>query len=278
MGRKVYCDMLRKGLYRRSKTVHLQKSCHLSSGRVYSQGTGLFGALGRGDGLKDSKSFDLIAAPVDSSSFSPRRVIAGWGHSVVLTEQGSMLVFGRPYDFSVIMQLNRLKTVAPSFAQLVGKFTHYLGGGPDGLSTIPTPVNGLRDVVSVSCGAGLTVSMTESGDVFTFGQNRWGQCGIGDNKRYDLCVALLVLFSQSDCTVKSSVASKLVCSSLFHTNSFKCSTGYTCTALRRLFYQHQLAPLMQDFSTASHCRERTDKCLLGVKATVVSWAMAIRIV
>ena len=73
---------------------------------LLSRGSGLFGALGRGD-LLDSIEF----CEVNMHGLVPQKAAAGWGHSVVLTSCGKMLVFGRPFDFSVLLRLNVFREV-----------------------------------------------------------------------------------------------------------------------------------------------------------------------
>jgi alpha-tubulin suppressor-like RCC1 family protein len=69
--------------------------------KLLSRGTGLYGALGTGN-LLDSTPFTVI----DTKGMIPVKVSAGWGHSVVLTSCGHILICGRPYDFSILLRLN----------------------------------------------------------------------------------------------------------------------------------------------------------------------------
>lgn len=154
---------------------------------LHSQGCGVFGALGQGDSLLDSKDFQAV--PILNSSqeslsisTSVTRISAGWGHSAALSTDGGLYVFGRPYDFSTLLQINRIRGVSSALARYVGRFTSAFGKETDGLYCTPIRIEGVESVVSVHCGAGLTVCRTISGEVLSFGQNRWGQCGIGDDK------------------------------------------------------------------------------------------------
>lgn len=50
----------------------------------------------------------------------------------------------------------------------------------------PTPVVGVEDAVSVSCGREHTLALTSAGEVFAFGNGEWGQCGAGPGRpRHD---------------------------------------------------------------------------------------------
>jgi hypothetical protein len=134
--------------------------------------------------MQDSPSFQpvkLVAAD-GTTALKAKGVGAGWGHSAVVSTDGQAFVFGRPYDFSTLMQINRLRSVSNMFARFVGRFTSNFGSPADGLYSVPQPITGLDPVASVHCAAGLTLLRTENGDVYALGQNRWGQCGIGDVK------------------------------------------------------------------------------------------------
>ena len=143
----------------------------------------MFGSLGQGDSLRDLKHLEPVALPEGTNRII--RVSAGWGHSAVITGDGKLLVFGRPYDFSNILQINRLHSFSRELGRFVGKFTptSWLGKGKhntkeSGIFTVPTffKVKGVVD--AVSCSAGLTAALTLDGHVYCFGLNRWGQCGV----------------------------------------------------------------------------------------------------
>lgn len=78
------------------------------------------------------------------------------------------------------MQINRIKSLSPYFARVVGKFSERFGTKDNGIYPYPQFVDSLKNVVSTHCSAGLTVSLTDTGEVWIFGQNRWGQCGVND--------------------------------------------------------------------------------------------------
>ena len=157
----------------------------LQKSNLHSQGSGVYGALGQGDDLQDSPTFRAVPliANDGKTMVKARMVSAGWGHSAVVTTDDKVHIFGRPYDFSTLMQINRLKSVSSGFARFVGRFTSRFGSPADGLYSTPQPIDGLAPVASVHCAAGLTVMLTKGGELYAFGQNRWGQCGVGDTKQ-----------------------------------------------------------------------------------------------
>eukprot|EP01036_Dinobryon_divergens_P013547 gene13547-18278_t len=60
---------------------------------------------------------------------------------------------------------------------MASRMTLWFGDKTGGLYTVPKFISDL-DVTSVSCSAGLTIFLTTNGDVYSFGLNRWGQCGL----------------------------------------------------------------------------------------------------
>ena len=147
---------------------------------IHTQGTGLFGALGHGPDLKDSIDFKSIhKSETDDREINAKQISASWGHSAGVTEEGDLFVWGRPFDFSNLMTLNKIKAFSYLFARFASKLTSALGTEQDGLYPTPYFVDSVGKVASVHCSAGLTVAISESGDLYSFGQNRWGQCGSG---------------------------------------------------------------------------------------------------
>ena len=142
---------------------------------VETQGTGYFGALGLGN-LYDNNTFKQV----DLGSLRPKSVSAGWGHSIVVTECGGLIVFGRPYDFHSLIRINKLGSVASAFARYAGNLTQILGGAShSGQYLSPQIVVGVENVEDCLASAGLSVGRTRDGSLFAFGLNRWGQCGVG---------------------------------------------------------------------------------------------------
>lgn len=170
-----------------SKRLTNARCMQLSSvGVIHSKGIGVFGALGHGDSLQDVSTFKRVnvvkhLAGEDENCLDFVQVSAGWGHSAGVTADGRLFVFGRPFDFSNLMQINRIRTVSPVLSRFVGRFTSWFGT-PDtydaGLYTSPVEVGGFGVVESVRCSAGLTVACTAEKNLYAFGLNRWGQCGV----------------------------------------------------------------------------------------------------
>ena len=135
---------------------------------MFAKGVGIFGALGRG-GLNDSKGFQEV---VCEGMKNITNVSAGWGHSAAITEDHELIIFGRPYDFQAIMRLNNLYSVFKPMGRFVSNLTTIFGDN-SGVFDIPQLVSDIDAVRSAYVSAGLTGLLTEKGEVFMFGQNRW---------------------------------------------------------------------------------------------------------
>ena len=104
----------------------------------------------------------------------------------MVTADGNACVFGRTHDFQNTLRLGRLWRQRPSLAKL----SLFLGASASIDHRVPTVLaipweRGIRDkCVRVSCSAGATAVVTESGVVYMLGNNRYGQCGVGSNDIY----------------------------------------------------------------------------------------------
>lgn len=153
-----------------------RKQVAWSSTFAYSKGCGLFGALGLGEKFLDSKEFARIplttGIPIHYAS-------ASWGHTALSTARGDVYLIGRPFDFSALMTHNQFRNVNHWLARQV-VLTSALMDSKTTIYTSPTllPQFSNINVKSVHCSAALTAVLTEKGQVYTMGSNRWGQCGI----------------------------------------------------------------------------------------------------
>jgi alpha-tubulin suppressor-like RCC1 family protein len=145
-------------------------------GTIYTKGSGLFGALGRGD-LYDAQEFMKVShcegLPEDVTYTS---ISAGWGHTAAVTNSGDLVVMGRPFDLDALLRLNNIKKVSSWLARALTSTVF----NADKLSGIfKSPVVYIRggNIVQASCSAGFTLVLSAEGKVSAFGSNRWGQCG-----------------------------------------------------------------------------------------------------
>ena len=129
--------------------------------KIHSQGNGLFGALGQGNSLKDSQHFEIVSrSEEDCRPVTAKQTSAGWGHSAAVTEDGEVIVWGRPYDFSSLLRLKKLRDFSSGLARLVTKLSSKIGAEFDGIYSTPFLVNDLQKISSVHCSGGLTGRFT----------------------------------------------------------------------------------------------------------------------
>jgi alpha-tubulin suppressor-like RCC1 family protein len=146
-------------------------------GQLLVQGVGVFGATASPD-LTDAEHFQPINSELSLPVNDAVKAAATWGHSVVTDSAGRLLIFGRPYDFITLMRIRRFHQFNKWFARHAARMSNTLmfGEGKNYYET-PTQVDTKGKVTDVAISAGLTTFVTEKGDVYCFGQNRWNQCG-----------------------------------------------------------------------------------------------------
>eukprot|EP00301_Raphidiophrys_heterophryoidea_P007638 c12928_g1_i4.p1 GENE.c12928_g1_i4~~c12928_g1_i4.p1 ORF type:complete len:611 (-),score=150.01 c12928_g1_i4:3-1784(-) len=118
---------------------------------VWSWGRGDEGQLGHGDTLS-------LLVPKRVSGFvgtAVRTAAAGRQHSVVVSEQGHVFVFGS----------------SPEGQLGLGQSEHVL-------VPVRLQCEGMGAVVDVSCGSRHTIVLTDKGDVYVWGWNAFGQLGL----------------------------------------------------------------------------------------------------
>jgi len=147
-------------------------TCSRGKNAVYSRGSGVFGSLGLGS-LRDSRLF----TKVELYSVNPLSISSGWGHSSIGSENG-LIVWGRPFDFISLLRINRLhRSFFPFLGTIASEITSWFGD-TGGLYKDPKFISE-GNILCVSNSAGLSLYLTAEGEVFSFGLNRWGQCGLG---------------------------------------------------------------------------------------------------
>lgn len=173
--------MLRNSALKYSITIWSSAGRSMATAKtnLYVKGCGVFGAVGLPE-LRDAKDFQALPWPSDDPIVN---VAAGWGHSAVLTEQGRLFHWGRPFDFSTLMRIHRLYRINNAFGRAVARSSNSkLFGEKTGYYPEPAQVihgyNTNKKIVDVKASAGLTFFLTEEGKVYSYGLNRWMQCGV----------------------------------------------------------------------------------------------------
>lgn len=104
--------------------IHSSRFSH--SRLLYTQGCGVFGALGHGDNLSDEILFRKVALSGSDHDINIKQVSSGWAHSAAVTSEGKLVMFGRPYDDLAIKTINRIKSISPMAARFYGDYDeHY---------------------------------------------------------------------------------------------------------------------------------------------------------
>ena len=161
---------------------------------VYSVGSNANGALGAdpsqgvfSDSPLHVKGFYKNNDKMDvEENHQISKISAGWGHSVVMSSSGSVYIFGRAMDMGNVLRWDRLSHILPQFFfNFMNKSTSYFQTQHDVFSSSPVQIyNFNRNTKSgddIACSAGLTVIKDgESGELYTIGENKYGQCGNGD--------------------------------------------------------------------------------------------------
>ena len=145
---------------------------HALSTTAYSSGEGFLGCLGHG-GFTDED----VARAIEAKGISIKQAAVGWGHSALLTEDGDVLVFGRTHDFKSVLSLVNMNNRLPFMVTLQNWATG--GSGVESLTPELIALPEGEKAVSVACSAALTAILSDSGEVYCFGLNHHGQCGLG---------------------------------------------------------------------------------------------------
>ncbi|MDR1294413.1 MAG: hypothetical protein LBK59_05570, partial [Bifidobacteriaceae bacterium] len=138
------------------KTVDVGNSHMLAlsqSGDVFAWGANYYGQLGNGSTVSQSRPVRVEGLPAHVI-----QAVAGWNNSAAVTQSGELWTWG-----------------ANPRGQL-GNGTY----APADISSHPIKVEGLPPIASVAIGGSHMVAIDKNGDLWTWGDNRLGQLGIGD--------------------------------------------------------------------------------------------------
>ncbi|KAJ8727556.1 hypothetical protein PYW07_001675 [Mythimna separata] len=125
-----------------------------NTGHLYSCGNNEVGQLGRHTDNREGKTPALVETFKDCTVSS---VACGIQHTVALDEWGQLFSWGSD-------SMGQLGSNLGTHAQDKPKFVKMLA---------------TRNVIQVSCGAYHSLALTNNGDLFSWGANSFGQCGLG---------------------------------------------------------------------------------------------------
>lgn len=134
-----------------------------ADGTVWSWGVSSYGELG--DGLSGSSQATPTQLP-NMTDFI--EVATGGYHYLALRKDGTVWSWGDNKCGQLGYETEPEKWLNP-----------VMGLTGNNYSTTPKQIKELKEVISVAAGAGHSVALTKSGDVYTFGCNDGGQLGLG---------------------------------------------------------------------------------------------------
>eukprot|EP01084_Bolivina_argentea_P309957 536202_1 len=130
--------------------------------RVFGCGFNRTGQLGLGHKNKTVMTPQLIPS---FTKYKAIQIAAGQSHSLVLTEDGNVWSFGYNNQGQ-------------------------LGHANQKTNSTPTIIEALKDehIVQISSGSFHSAVISQKGNLFCFGNNGYGQCGLGDNWNADILI------------------------------------------------------------------------------------------
>ncbi|TYZ62285.1 hypothetical protein PybrP1_006966 [[Pythium] brassicae (nom. inval.)] len=142
-----------------------------ATARVYSYGEGYLGALGTG-------AYAGVAQPTaleEPAALGATQLSAGWAHGGFVSSAGDTFVFGRALSFRDVIRSTNIQRVAPWLLAWTNEFTRRRG--VDTLLPARVALPEGERARKLVCSAALTLVLAESGRLFAFGANTFGQCG-----------------------------------------------------------------------------------------------------
>lgn len=140
-------------------------------GRVWAFGLNNFGQLGLQTEVGDDNACQLEPTLVESlAEHKVTDVVGGEHHTLALTEEGKVLVFGR-------IDGHQLGLPSEEFNE---DNSLYDEQGKVRILAVPTALAGLPKVVSADAGTDTSYVITGEGRVYSWGFNTNYQCGIGE--------------------------------------------------------------------------------------------------
>jgi len=140
---------------------------------VYTWGHNRVGQLGYSNSdvvhARNGEGAHFLPTPkavASMKALSVRQVVAGWGHSAVLTMAGEVLICGRNFQ-------GQLGLGDPA------GFPKNERNHPYQAQFVPIDTLAGKRIKQIACGGEHSVALTEGGEVFTFGAGNKGQLGLG---------------------------------------------------------------------------------------------------
>lgn len=144
---------------------------------------------------KDKNQVKALALSREDFKKFKGKVVAGWGQTVVLRENGTVVIIKNSYSNNNVSYWKDIVEVSADFERTVGlkKDGTVLAAGIN--DNGECNVGSWKDIVSVSSGGSHTVGLKRDGTVVAVGSNNDGQCNVND------WTEIVAISAKTECTV-----------------------------------------------------------------------------
>ena len=154
-------------------------------GRVYCWGANYRGQLGNGEINSSSGKLEPVAVLTEPNSADDylediRAICAGARHSMALDANGNVLIWGM-VEWAHSGGTDEGTLGNGSLAGVGSTVPVYVRGGEQSPGDPNLP---LSNIIAISAGAAHSMALDSDGHCFTWGDNQYGQLGIGESSSY----------------------------------------------------------------------------------------------
>ena len=157
-------------------------------GHIYCWGSNIRGQLGNGEINLTSGELTPVAVIAEPNSVNLlediQAICAGSRHSMALDEDGHVYIWGNPeweYERNYVPYLDH-GTLGDGSPQNTSSSTPVMVRA--GQQNPADPNAELSNIIDISAGAAHSMALDSDGHVWTWGHNRYGQLGIGEDSTY----------------------------------------------------------------------------------------------
>eukprot|EP00924_Labyrinthula_sp_SR-Ha-C_P008303 snap_masked-scaffold_11-processed-gene-8.30-mRNA-1 protein AED:1.00 eAED:1.00 QI:0/-1/0/0/-1/1/1/0/434 len=164
--------------WRKCNQQHLKFSnCSKRFLKLYGYGQQISGALATG-----AKAQNIpFSSPIEIPFFRNKEILSiacGWGHTALLTKE-SVYVVGRTHDIKNLIRFSQIASGSPFLARLSVTFKSDLSVEYPELTEVK--LDGIKNIFA---GAATSCFLTNEGEAYMMGNNRYGQCAVPMSSTY----------------------------------------------------------------------------------------------
>lgn len=142
---------------------------------LLSMGKGYLGSLGHGN----YKNYDSPTNVPAFENVNIAKLSMGWAHGAVVTEIGQLVVFGQTVDIRLPLRSSVFYSYFPQGIEFLNRWG--IHSHVTALQPVEMEIPKGEMAMDVSCGGSLTAMISNKGNLYCFGANAHGQCGIGSD-------------------------------------------------------------------------------------------------